>query len=229
MNRFFLIFLVLFFVACNTDTSTEQQKTSPVKKAESNTKQDKEPVSKTKRIVFFGDSLTAGYGLEDSNDAFPGLIQQKIDEMGASYKIVNAGNSGETSAGGLGRIDWILQQPVDIFVLELGANDGLRGLKAEMAYKNLSDIASKVKTKYPNSKLVIAGMEAPPNLGKEYTSEFRSIFPKLANKYDAKLIPFLLDKVAGVESLNQADRIHPTKEGHAILADNVWKILKEIL
>lgn len=224
-----MLLLVLIFVACNADTATEQKNTSVTKQVEAKPKQEKQTANKTKRIVFFGDSLTAGYGLEDSNDAFPGLIQQKIDALDVSYKIINAGNSGETTAGGLGRIDWILQQPVDIFVLELGGNDGLRGLDAEMAYKNLSDIASKVKTKYPDAKLVIAGMEAPPNLGKEYTRQFRSIFPKLANKYDAKLIPFLLDKVAGVEALNQADRIHPTKEGHQILADNVWKILKDIL
>jgi acyl-CoA thioesterase-1 len=182
----------------------------------------------TKTILFYGDSLTAGLGLT-TEEAFPALVEKKFKQQGKPCKVINAGLSGETSAGGLSRLEWVLRQPVDVFVLELGANDGLRGLPIEQTQKNLQDIIDKVKAKYPKAKIVIAGMMVPPNMGPDYTSKFRKIFPELAKKNNATLIPFLLQDVAGNEKLNQADGIHPNVEGHKIVAENVFKIIKPLL
>jgi acyl-CoA thioesterase I len=181
----------------------------------------------SKTILFFGDSLTAGYGLSPE-EAFPALVEKKLVKNGKPSKVVNAGLSGETSAGGLSRIDWILRQPVDIFVLELGANDGLRGLPPDQTQKNLQAIIDKVKAKYPKVKIVLAGMMVPPNMGQDYTTKFRKIFPEIAKKNNATLIPFLLEDVAGDEKLNQADGIHPNVEGHRIVADNVYKVISNL-
>ena len=183
---------------------------------------------KKKTIVFYGNSLTAGFGVSPS-EAFSAIIQKKIDSLGLPYNVVNAGVSGETSSGGKTRIDWILREPVDIFILELGANDGLRGTPLSETKKNLQDIIDKVKEKYPGSKLVFAGMEIPPNMGQEYTTEFRNIYSDLAAKNKMTLIPFLLEGVGGEPELNQADGIHPTAEGHIIVAENVWKELQKLL
>ncbi|MBT1702559.1 arylesterase [Chryseosolibacter indicus] len=183
---------------------------------------------KPKVILFYGDSLTAGYGLSPE-EAFPSLIEQQLIKSGKPTKAVNAGLSGETSAGGLTRIDWVLRQPIDIFVLELGANDGLRGLPLEQTKKNLQAIIDKVKSKYPQTKIVIAGMMVPPNMGPEYSSKFKDLFPALARQNKAVLIPFLLQDVAGNEKLNQADGIHPNPEGHRIVANNVYKVLNPLL
>lgn len=182
----------------------------------------------TKNILFFGTSLTAGYGL-DPTEAYPALIQNKIDSLKKPYKVINGGLSGETSAAGKSRISWLLKQPIDIFVLELGANDGLRGLPVQQTVRNLQSIIDSVKTKYPDAKMVIAGMQVPPNMGTKYASDFKNMFPDLAKKNDMALIPFLLDKVGGVPKLNQADGIHPTAEGDKILAENVWVVLKNLL
>jgi acyl-CoA thioesterase-1 len=179
-------------------------------------------------ILFFGDSLTAGYGLS-TEEAFPILVEKSLVQKGKSCKVINAGLSGETSAGGLARIDWVLRQPVDIFVLELGANDGLRGLPLEQTEKNLQAIIDKVKTKFPSAKIVIAGMMVPPNMGPDYTEKFKQIFPALAKKNKATLIPFLLQDVAGDVKLNQADGIHPNVEGHKIVARNVVKVIEPLL
>jgi acyl-CoA thioesterase-1 len=184
------------------------------------------PASKV--ILFYGDSLTAGYGLS-TDEAFPAIVEKKLNKKGKPTKVVNAGLSGETSAGGLNRIDWVLKQPVDLFVLELGANDGLRGLPLDQTQKNLQAIIDKVKTKYPKTKIVIAGMMVPPNMGPDYTASFRKIFPDLAKKNNATLIPFLLQDVAGDEKLNIADGIHPNVEGHKIVADNVLKVIEPLL
>ena len=184
--------------------------------------------SSEKVIMFFGNSLTAGYGL-NQDSAFPSSIQQKIETTGKKYKVVNAGLSGETSAGGLNRITWVLNQPVDIFVLELGANDGLRGVQLESTIENLQGIVDKVKAKYPLAKIVIAGMMVPPNMGADYGNEFVKIFPELAQKNDAELIPFLLDGVAGDPDLNLADGIHPNMEGHKIVAETVWTVIEPLL
>jgi acyl-CoA thioesterase-1 len=184
--------------------------------------------TKDKTILFFGDSLTAGMGL-NIEEAFPAVIQRKIDSLGLPYKVINAGISGETTAGGKNRIDWVLNQKVDIFVLELGANDGLRGVPLTETRRNLQAIIDIVKKKNPDTKIILTGMQIPPNLGIEYTTEFNNIFSELAAKNNLPLIPFLLENVAGIADLNQNDGIHPTAEGHKILADNTWVILKEYL
>jgi len=181
-----------------------------------------------KSILFFGDSLTAGYGLSPE-EAFPALVEKEFNKSSNVVKVTNAGLSGETSAGGLSRIDWILRQPVDIFVLELGANDGLRGLPLDQTRKNLQQIIDKVRSKYPNVKLVLAGMMVPPNLGKEYTDQFKNIYPELAKQNKATLIPFLLEGVAGDEKLNQPDGIHPNVEGHKIVAKNITKVISPLV
>lgn len=181
-----------------------------------------------KVILFFGDSLTAGYGLSPEQ-AFPALVEKNCNKNGTPCKAINAGLSGETSAGGLSRIDWILRQPIDVFVLELGANDGLRGLPLDQTKKNLQAIIDKVRAKYPDVKIVIAGMMVPPNMGPDYTASFRKIFPELAKKNNATLIPFLLQDVAGYEKLNLGDGIHPNQEGHRIVANNVYQALTPLL
>ena len=183
---------------------------------------------KGQTILFFGDSLTAGLGL-DPNLAFPALIGQRLDSLGYSFEVINAGLSGETTASGRNRLDWVLRQPVDIFVLELGANDGLRGIPLEETRKNLEAMILTVQAKYPDARIVLAGMQLPPNMGPEYTATFRKIFPELAQQHQVLLIPFLLDGVGGVPELNQDDGIHPTAEGHRIVAENVWEILSPAL
>jgi acyl-CoA thioesterase I len=181
-----------------------------------------------KSILFFGDSLTAGYGLSPE-EAFPALIEKELNKKSNAVKSTNAGLSGETSAGGLARIDWVLRQPIDVFVLELGANDGLRGLPLDQTRKNLQGIIDKVRAKYPKAKLVLAGMMVPPNMGKQYSAEFKNIYPELAKKNNATLIPFLLDGVGGIEKLNQADGIHPNVEGHKIVAKNLSVVLGKLI
>lgn len=181
------------------------------------------------RILFFGTSLTAGYGLDDVSEAYPALIQKKIDSLHLPYLVVNAGLSGETSAGGKGRIDWLLKQPVDIFVLELGANDGLRGLSVTETAANLQAVIDRVRAKYPKAKLVMAGMQMPPSMGEKYTSDFKKLFSDLASNNNMIFIPFLLEGVGGIPKLNQKDGIHPTAVGQKILAENVWVKLKPLL
>ena len=212
---------VLLFFACNNNQR------APVVK-ENNTAKDTVSIEKKKTIVFFGNSLTAGYGLSPTQ-AFPALIQNKIDSLGLPYKVINAGVSGETSSGGNTRIDWILRQPVDIFVLELGANDGLRGIPLSETKKSLQSIVDKVKSKYPAAKLVFAGMQIPPNMGQKYTTEFRNIYSEIATRNRMTLIPFILEGVGGETKLNQEDGIHPTAEGHRIVSGNIWRVLVKLL
>ena len=185
--------------------------------------------AETKTIVFFGDSITAGYGLDSPDSAYPAVIQKKIDAAGLPWRCVNAGLSGETTAGGLRRLDWILRQPVDIFVIELGGNDGLRGIPVETSRSNLQAMIERIHAKDPRVKVVLAGMMLPTNLGADYTHQFAAIYPALAQANHVTLIPFLLDGVGGVTSLNQADSIHPTAEGHQIVAETVWQVLKPLL
>lgn len=182
-----------------------------------------------KNIVFFGNSLTAGYGLASTAEAFPAVIQNKIDSANLPYNVVNAGVSGETTSGGLSRIDWILQQPLDVFVLELGANDGLRGIPVAQTKPNLQGIIDKVRAKYPGAKIVLTGMQVPPNMGQTYATSFAQVFPELAKENNIALVPFLLEGVGGEVELNQEDGIHPTAEGARILAQNVWTVLQPIL
>jgi len=176
-------------------------------------------------VVFLGTSLTAGLGLERDEDTYVARIAEMADSAGTPIRAVNAGVSGETSAGGLRRLDWVLREPLDVLVIELGANDGLRGLDPFQLSNNLAQIARRTRTRYPDARIVIAGMEAPPNLGAFYTDPFRALFTSVAANEGALLIPFLLDGVAGVPELNQGDRIHPTPEGHRILAANAWVVL----
>jgi acyl-CoA thioesterase-1 len=179
-------------------------------------------------ILFLGDSITAGYGL-DPEQAFPALIQEKIDAKSWKFKVVNAGQSGDTSAGGLNRLDWLLKNRVDVLILELGANDGLRGLPAETTRKNLQAIIDRTKGKYPEAKVIVAGMKVPPNMGGDYGRKFEAVFADLAKKNKAVLIPFVLEGVGGSRELNLADGIHPTPKGHEIVAANVWKVLEPVL
>jgi acyl-CoA thioesterase I len=179
-------------------------------------------------VVFVGTSLTAGYGVGEDL-AYPAVVQQLIDSAGLPFRAVNSGISGETSAGGLRRIDWVLQRPVDVLVLELGANDGLRGIDPELMRRNLDRILARTRDRYPDAALVVVGMEAPPNLGDAYTSHFRRAFGDVARLHGATLVPFLLDGIAGEERLNQADGIHPNAEGHRIMARTVWSVIEPVL
>ena len=187
-----------------------------------------EEADSSRVILFFGDSLTAGYGL-DREQAFPALVQARIDSLGWNFEVFNAGLSGETAAGGLRRIDWLLRRPIDVFVLELGANDGLRGIDPKDTHANLQQIVERVKAKNPAVALVIAGMQMPPNLGAEYTEVFAAIFPTLAKENDAALIPFLLEGVGDQPALNLPDGNHPNVEGHQIVAETVWATLGPVL
>ncbi len=180
-------------------------------------------------ILFLGTSLTAGYGV-DPSVAFPALIQRMLDSAGYRYRVVNAGVSGETSAGALRRTEWLFgQEPPAIMILETGGNDGLRGQDPDSLEANVLSILERAAGLTPPPRLVLAGMEAPPNLGDTYTDRFRAVFPSAAARTGAILIPFLLDGVAGVDTLNQPDGIHPTVAGHAIVARTVWRALEPLL
>ena len=215
--------LMMLFAAC---TGSQKQEAN----SESNTSEIKTNAQSgpMKTILFFGNSLTAGYGLEPE-ESFPALIQDKIDSLELRYKVVNGGLSGETSAGGKARISWLLKQKVDVFVLELGANDGLRGIAVTETKANLQSIVDQVKAKYPDVKMVMTGMQVPPSMGRQYATEFSQIFKDIADKNNMAYIPFLLERVGGVSKLNQSDGIHPTAEGQIILAENVWEVLEDIL
>ncbi|KAA9346742.1 arylesterase [Larkinella humicola] len=216
--------LLASVVGCTSKTETSQAQEEKPAAADST-----QPAkSQKKTILFFGNSLTAGYGL-DPAEAFPALVGEKAKAAGYDYQIINAGVSGETTAGGKSRISWVLRKPVDVFVLELGANDGLRGIPLDDSGKNLQAIIDTVKLKNPQVQIVIAGMHIPPNLGTDYSSQFYKLFVTLSRKNKAELIPFLLEDVGGIPKLNQADGIHPTAEGHKIVAENVWKVLEPVL
>jgi acyl-CoA thioesterase-1 len=221
--RYFLAFIILLGCGDGSGKKVEgKQEENPI----SEPAKDESP--STGSILFFGDSLTAGLGL-DPNQAFPALIQQRLDSLGYAYEVINAGLSGETTASGRNRLDWVLGQQVEIFVLELGANDGLRGIPLSETRKNLEEMILMVRDKYPRAKIVLAGMQLPPNMGPEYTAEFRKIFPELAVEQGISLVPFLLEGVGGIPELNQDDGIHPTEEGHKIVAETVWKVLAPLV
>jgi acyl-CoA thioesterase I len=179
-------------------------------------------------ILFLGDSLTAGLGVQQEQ-AYPALIEKKIREKNLPFEVINAGVSGDTTAGGLARLDWVLQKKVDILVLALGANDGLRGLPVAQMKANLQGIIDRVKLKNPTVKIIIAGMRMPPNLGGDYAAAFQQVFAELARANNATLIPFLLEGVGGHIDLNQPDHIHPTAAGHKVVAENVWRALEPLL
>jgi acyl-CoA thioesterase-1 len=184
------------------------------------------PRANLPRIVALGDSLTAGLGLAQ-DEAYPALLQKRLTDEGLPYEVVNAGVSGDTSAGGLSRLDWALEGDVRILIVALGGNDALRGLPAEELRRNLTAIIERAQARHID--VLLAGMEAPPNFGRAYITAFHQVYPDLARQYHVALVPFLLQNVAGIESLNQRDGIHPTPEGARLVADNVWKVLKPML
>lgn len=219
-----LLTMILILSMCSCANNSQEAPAVPADKDAVS-----QPADRKKTIVFFGNSLTAGYGLSSTTEAFPAVIQAKIDSAGMPYIVVNAGVSGETTSGGVSRIDWILQQPMDVFVLELGANDGLRGIPVTETKRNLQTIIDRVRAQYPQAQVVLAGMQIPPNMGTAYATQFRNIFPELAKENNIALIPFLLEGVGGEARLNQEDGIHPTAEGAHILAENVWEVLQPLL
>ncbi len=223
--KFSYLLMFLFLLSCGekVDKQVESKTTEVIG-------DEKTPLVETaqKIILFFGNSLTAGMGL-DPEEAFPAVIQKKLDSLQFDYEVINAGLSGETTASGKNRLNWVLNQKVDVFILELGANDGLRGIPLEETRNNLQAIITAVLEKNQDTKIILAGMQIPPNMGKDYTTEFREIFPILSEKNTTHLIPFLLEDVAGIPELNQGDGIHPTTEGQKIVANNVWEILKEVV
>ncbi len=184
--------------------------------------------AENKRLLVIGDSLSAAYGIK-KEEGFVAKVQKKITTAGLPYQLINAGVSGDTTAGGLRRINWLLRQPIDVFLLELGGNDGLRGLSPKETKRNLIGIIDKVRAKNPSVKVVLAGMQMPPNMGKDFTAAFAKIFPEVAKEKDTALIPFLLKGVGGDPKLNLPDLIHPTAEGHDIVAENVWTVLEGVL
>ena len=220
----FCYFLILLVSGCGEKSSKkEKQESVPAEETVV-----AETADSDKKILFFGDSLTAGYGLE-MGEAFPSVIQQKIDSLGLNYSVINAGLSGETTASGKNRLDWVLEEDIDIVIIELGANDGLRGIPLTETASNLQAMVDQVQKELPNAKIILAGMKIPPNMGPEYTAEFENIFPNLASEEQIAIIPFLLEGVAGIPELNQADGIHPTEKGQKLVAENVWKVLKPML
>ncbi|HKQ89568.1 MAG TPA: arylesterase [Blastocatellia bacterium] len=216
-----LLLLAAFSVACEKSGGPAPS-TSSFAPAKPPAKPDGRPL-----IVAFGDSLTAGFGLHNDY-AFPTLLQRKLDEKGHHFRVINAGMAGDTSAGGVNRIDWALEEgSVKFLILELGGNDGLRGLPVAEMKKNLAEIIERAQAR--EVTVVLAGMEAPPNMGEEYTGEFRQVFPDLAKKYKLTLIPFVLEGVAGNREMNQPDGIHPNVAGEKVMTENVWRELEPLL
>jgi acyl-CoA thioesterase-1 len=224
--KFCYFSVLLILLSCGTDTSKKENKSENTTES---TEKKSEEKSKTKTILCFGDSLTAGYGLDNTDEAYPALLQKMIDSLSLDYTVINSGLSGETTAAGKNRIEWVLNQKVDVFLLELGANDGLRGVPLQETRKNLQTIVDAVLKKNQETEIIIAGMQLPPNMGPEYIMEFKTIFPEIASKNKLHLIPFLLENVGGIPALNQGDGIHPTAEGQKILARNVWKVLEPLI
>lgn len=216
-----LVALCVLLFSCGGKTNeTENQSASDSTEISQSTDQ--------KVILFFGNSLTAGYGI-DPEDAFAGLTQAALDSLGKDYKVINGGLSGETTAGGLSRLDWFLEEEPYLFVLELGGNDGLRGIQLSETKKNLLAIIDKVRAKYPNTKIILAGMQIPPNMGQEYTDEFKTIYLAVAQEKNVTLIPFLLEGVAGNPDLNLPDGIHPTEAGHKIVFGTIWPFIEQAI
>ena len=213
----FLFGLVAGLLGCE-QTDKEPRETSPAPSVSAD----------RPAVVFLGTSLTAGLGLEPEQ-AYPALIQRKIDSAGLEFRVVNAGVSGETSAGARRRVDWLLRQPVAVLVLETGANDGLRGLPPDSLRANIQAVFDEAKTISPLPKLLLVGMRLPPNYGREYTERFEAVYREIARENGAELVPFLLDGVGGVPRLNQADGIHPTAEGQQVMAETVWRVLEPLL
>jgi len=215
---YFVFLLAAWLTSCSASTEKKQ--------AEEGTQEVATTASKT--ILFFGNSLTAGYGI-DPEESFAGRIQTRLDSLKKEFRVINGGLSGETTAGGLSRLDWFLEEEPYLFVLELGGNDGLRGIALTETKKNLLAIVDKVQAKYPNTKIILAGMQIPPNMGQEYTEEFKAIYPAVAKEKNIELIPFLLEGVAGNPDLNLPDGIHPTAEGHRLVMETLWPYISKAL
>ena len=231
ISNFQHIVILLGFVLITTgckDNSTKQNEVETTREIETKTQEISTKTEK-KVILCFGNSLTAGYGLDDERTWWTSLLQERIDSLDLEYSVVNAGLSGEATSEGTQRIGWVLNQSVDIFILELGANDMLRGLAAENTKNNLEEIIKKVKAKNEDIKIVIAGMLAPPNMGKDYEKAFNGAFSSLAKEYNASLIPFFLEGVALNPDLNLPDGKHPNADGQKIVLENVWKALEKNL
>lgn len=219
------LLLALLAAGCHSDSAPATQAAAP---AAATTAEAPAPKGQA-AILFFGDSITAGLGVEP-DEAYPALVGQRVDSLHLPYTVVNAGLSGETSAGGRSRIGWVLsRQPVGVFVLELGGNDGLRGLPLADTRKNLQAIIDTVRQKAPQAKIVLAGMQIPPNMGPAYAADFKKLYGELAAKNKLTLIPFLLENVGGIAKLNQRDGIHPTPAGHKLVARTVWRTIQPIL
>ena len=193
---------------------------------DTHTLQAAEPEEKT--ILVLGDSITAGYGL-DPSQAYPALLQKKIAQLGLDYDVVNAGVSGETSAGGLRRISWLLRRPMDVLIVALGGNDGLRGVAPSETKRNLSRIIERAREENPELKIILAGMQMPQNMGEEYTTAFKNLYPEIAEEKNVALVPFLLEGVGANPDMNQPDMIHPNEQGQAQVAENVWPVLADVL
>ncbi len=225
-----LLCAVLFAGACGSRSDSSREDAPSASAVPSSTTAAARPASKPTddrpKVVILGDSLTAGLGLP-VDEAYPTLLQHRIDEAGLRYEVLNAGVSGDTSAGGLSRLDWALQGDVRVLIVALGGNDGLRGLPPAELKRNLADIITRAQERH--IKVILAGMEAPPNYGRDYIVEFHKVYPALAQQYHVAFVPFLLQNVAGIERLNQRDGIHPTAEGARIVADNVWSVLRPLL
>lgn len=224
--KFCYIILPLFLLSCG---DSAREKSADRQSAEEQSESIGQTEMKSKVLLCFGDSITAGYGLADSNDAYPALLQQKIDSLHLDYTVINSGVSGETTAGGRSRIEWVIKQHIDIFLLELGANDGLRGVALSETRANLQTIINVVKEKSPETTIILAGMELPPNMGAAYTTEFRQLYAEIAEKNKVEFIPFILKDVGGIAELNQSDGIHPNVKGHKILAHTVWETLEPLI
>ncbi len=230
LKKLIFIWAGLGFLILLSNCKNKQSKADEVDQiANKQTNETQKSIEETKMtLLCFGNSLTAGLGLNEE-EAWPSLLQKRLDSLHLDYRVVNAGLSGETSSGGLNRIDWVLRQRPDIFILELGANDMLRGLDVQSTSENLNGILEKLLSKYPDCKIIIAGMMSPPNMGKTYEQAFNNIFPQLSKEFNAELIPFFLEGVAGVEELNLPDGKHPNAEGQRIVLENVWNSLKNLL
>jgi acyl-CoA thioesterase-1 len=217
--------IIIMLAACHNNAATTSSDSIHIPAASPGAAS---PADNRKTIIFFGNSLTAGYGL-DPDQAFPALIGRRLDSLHLPYKVINAGISGETTADGKSRLNWTLRQPADIFVLELGGNDGLRGIPVTGTRDNLQSIIDTVHTRYPSCKILLAGMHVPPNMGSTYANTFHDIFAQLAARNKTALIPFLLDGVGGNPSLNQGDGIHPNYTGEKMVTETVWKALQPLL
>jgi acyl-CoA thioesterase I len=230
MDRWFLRVLAPILLVCAAcgqpdaarTSEPEERPSAPVASAPSTSPAN----ANAPRIVFLGDSLTAGYGL-DKDESVPSLIQKRLQDAGYPYEVVNAGVSGDTSAGGVSRLDWSLAGDVKILVIELGANDGLRGLPVTELKRNLTEIITRAQAK--GIKVILTGMEAPPNFGPAYTSDFRDVYRQLSRTHDLTFVPFYLEGVAGIASLNIADGIHPNAEGSRIVEKTIWSALEPLL